>query len=63
MATINVQFSDATESTIIGYSACRQPDDTWPHQGEIATSDSRWSTYFASKDTESQRGLPIPASE
>jgi hypothetical protein len=60
MTTIFVQFSDAAEATIIGYAASAQPMTTWPYQGTIDTSDSRWATYYSSKDVQSQIGLPIP---
>ncbi|WP_175994886.1 hypothetical protein [Burkholderia vietnamiensis] len=60
MTTVNVQFSDATEETVIGYASSAQPLIAWPYQGAIDTSDSRWATYYSSKDAQSQIGLPIP---
>lgn len=58
MSRINVQYADEAESTVIGYAAGPQDPETWPYQGEIDTSDSRWLAYFESKDEASKVGLP-----
>lgn len=62
MATVYVGFSDSTESTVVGYAAGSQSAETWPYQGAIDTSDARWQTYYSSKGTLSQDGLPQPLS-
>jgi hypothetical protein len=61
MTTVNVQFSDATDAKVVGYADAPQPLTTWPYQGAVDTSDSRWSAYYSSKDPLSQRGLPPPS--
>jgi hypothetical protein len=46
MATIFVQFSDSTEKTVISAFSCPQDPSAWPNQGEIDSSDERWSAYY-----------------
>jgi hypothetical protein len=61
MTTIYVQFSDSTETMVIGYAVNPQSVATWPNQGDIDTSDARWHAYFSSKATpDAQMGLPAP---
>jgi len=64
MTTINVQFSDATETVVTGYAGCPQDENTWPHQGVISVSDPRWKTYYdAQHPAIIQPYLPEPASD
>ncbi|MBU9661891.1 hypothetical protein KTF22_08300 [Burkholderia multivorans] len=57
---INVQFSDATEETIIAYFACAQDATIYPNQGVIETSDARWKAYYSALPAIMQAGPPAP---
>lgn len=58
MQTIYVQFSDETESTVVGYFGGPQDEDTHPHQGTIETSDQRWKDYVSAQPATIQKLLP-----
>jgi hypothetical protein len=65
MTTIFVCFADSTEAVITGYAVCPQPEDSWPNQGAVETSDARWKTYYDARNPNgstplSQLELPIP---
>lgn len=55
-----VQFSDATEKTIIAMFAGAQNATAWPNQGTVTTSDARWAAYYATLPASVQAGLPAP---
>lgn len=57
---LDVQFSDATESTIVSYFAGPQDPQVFPNQGQVDTSDSRWKTFFDSLPAYVQQYLPTP---
>ncbi|WP_144142654.1 hypothetical protein [Paraburkholderia sp. BCC1884] len=46
MTTVNVQFSDNTETTVISFFGGPQDADVFPNQGALDTSDPRWETYY-----------------
>jgi hypothetical protein len=60
MNTLNVQFSDATETTIVSYFGSPQDPVAWPNQGAVDASDERWKIYFDSQPPITQRLLPAP---
>ncbi|MFP3652308.1 MULTISPECIES: hypothetical protein [Burkholderia] len=46
MTTINVQFSDSTESEVVAYFASPQDPEAYQHLGTIDTSDARWASFY-----------------
>lgn len=61
MTTINVQFSDATETTIVSYFAGPQDPAVFPNQGTVSQDDARYKTFFDGVYPEFQNGLPAPS--
>ncbi|WP_175908353.1 hypothetical protein [Burkholderia sp. BCC1640] len=59
MATLYVQFSDSTESKIVGYFASPQDESNYPNIGNVETSDARWAAFVESLGSEGA-GLPTP---
>ncbi|WP_042298947.1 hypothetical protein [Paraburkholderia kururiensis] len=57
---LNVQFSDSTEETIIGYFASPQDPAVWPNMGTVEVTDARWKTYYDAQPATSQQYLPAP---
>jgi hypothetical protein len=55
-----VQFADSTEEVIISYFGSPQDATAWPNQGEVATSDARWATFYKSLPVAATEGLPVP---
>lgn len=47
MATVYVQFSDENETEVIGVFAAPQPEEYFPHQGEIDDTDPRYVAFLA----------------
>jgi hypothetical protein len=60
MTTVNVQFADATDETIVSFFGCPQDPAAWPNQGTVETSDPRWKTYFDAQPELVQTFLPEP---
>ncbi|WP_131542583.1 hypothetical protein [Paraburkholderia hospita] len=60
-ATLNVQFSDSTETTITSYFGCPQDALAWPNQGTVDPADARWKTYYESLPTLIKAALPTPS--
>jgi hypothetical protein len=60
--SINVQFSDATDATIIAYFGCPQNATVYPNQRTVTTSDARWATFYDALPASAQQGLPAPTS-
>ncbi|MFP3186465.1 MAG: hypothetical protein RXR20_34395 [Paraburkholderia sp.] len=60
MTTLNVQFADSTDETIISIFGCAQDTTVYPNQGTIDTSDARYKTYFATLPESVQPTLPSP---
>jgi hypothetical protein len=58
-ATINVAFSDSKETTVVAWMLTPQPESTFPNQGEIQTSDSRYATFFNANPM-AQQMMPTP---
>jgi hypothetical protein len=48
MTSIFVQFSDASQESVISAFSCPQNIEAWPNQGEIDSSDPRWKAYYSS---------------
>lgn len=46
MTTINVQFSDATEATIVSYFRSAQNTDDFPNQGTVSDDDQRYGKFL-----------------
>jgi len=59
-ALINVQFSDASEKSIVAYFADQQDESLYPNQGQIDSSDARYATFFNSLPAFAQGGMPTP---
>lgn len=55
-----VQFSDATESTLVAVFSCPQDADTYANQGTVLPSDARYATFFNSLSASTQKELPPP---
>ena len=60
MSSINVQFSDETEATIIAYFGCPQDATAHLNQAIIATSDARWATFYNALPSNAQKAMPAP---
>lgn len=58
--SINVIFSDSTETSVCGYFGSPQDPEVWPDQGQIETNDARWKTYYDALPLEMRDGLPNP---
>ncbi|PKA72378.1 hypothetical protein ATI02_5430 [Pseudomonas baetica] len=59
MSNVIVQFSDATESTVVAYFASPQDSEVYACLGLIDVSDDRWAEFYDSANGESS-GLPSP---
>lgn len=57
---LHVQFSDASDVTIISYFGCAQDPDTYPNQATIGTDDPRWKDYYDALPEGVRWMLPIP---
>ena len=60
MATVNIMFSDATETVVIAYFAGPQDPEFYPNQATMDTSDPRWKTFYESMPDYLQEWLPRP---
>jgi hypothetical protein len=60
MTTMNVQFSDSTDQTIIAAFAVAQDPAYYTNLGTVDTSDPRWKTYYDSLPEFAQAGWPAP---
>lgn len=58
---LNVQFSDATEATIVSYFASPQDVATFPNQGQVEASDPRWTSYCGALPSMAAVFVPSPA--
>lgn len=61
MDSLNVQFSDAKETTVISYFASPQDPETFPIQGTVTPADPRWVAYWNAVPTVARQYLPAPA--
>lgn len=62
MTTINVQFSDSSETEIIGAFSCAQDNATFPNQGSVDLHDTRWVAYYNEQPALIQARIPPPSS-
>jgi hypothetical protein len=62
MTNIFVQFSDGTETTIVSVFANAQDPATFPNQAEIASSDSRYESFYQGLQALVQKMLVAPGS-
>lgn len=60
MASIYVQFSDATEKIITSVFSCEQDPSMWPNQGIVDSTDSRYAEFFNSVDAVARMSVPAP---
>jgi hypothetical protein len=60
MSTINVEYSDGTETTVTGFFGSTQDPEVFPNQGTLETSDARWKTYYEAQPAAMQSMLPPP---
>jgi hypothetical protein len=60
MTTLFVQYSDSSEATIISVFAGPQDAATFPNQGQVETSDSRYAAYFSAMPSIAKAGLQQP---
>jgi hypothetical protein len=58
MATINVQFSDATQSSVSAYFGCAPAAAAYENLGTLDSSDSRWAKFYNSMPKIIQECLP-----
>jgi hypothetical protein len=63
MTTIDVQFSDSTNTTITSYFSSPQDVDVWPNSGQLDTSDARWKTFYSAQSAEIQAVIPAPSAD
>ncbi|WP_177318071.1 hypothetical protein [Burkholderia ubonensis] len=56
-----VAFSDASETKVTAIFDCEQDLSSWPHQGELQTSDPRYATFFSTFPLLMQASLPQPS--
>ena len=59
MTTVNVQFSDASETVIAMYFSGPQSAEDYPHQGEVSASSQMWKTFYDAASGIAQ-GMPSP---
>ncbi|CAM2143847.1 conserved protein of unknown function [Pararobbsia alpina] len=59
--TLNVQFSDSSDTTIVAWFASPQPD--MPNMGTVSSSDPRWLAYYDSFPPDWQKFLPAPTTD
>jgi hypothetical protein len=62
MATIYVQFTDSTETTIRAAFTNAQNATAYPNQGTVTDSDPRWATFYDAIPIGAQSGWPTPVS-
>jgi len=60
MTTLNVLFSDNTNSTVVGYFASPPNTTDYANLGTVADSDPKWAAYYKSLPWLLQQGLPLP---
>ncbi|WP_157642633.1 hypothetical protein [Burkholderia ubonensis] len=60
MSTINVQFSDSTEKTIVAYFSGPQSASAYQNFGTVDASDARWAAFYAAQGAQTQALLPSP---
>lgn len=60
MATVTVNFTDATSTTVCQYFAGPQDPSAYAFLGQLDTSDSRWSSFYELMSPETQAMLPQP---
>ncbi|MCO1384485.1 hypothetical protein [Burkholderia multivorans] len=63
MTTLNVQFSDSSETTIIVYFASPQSMSAYTNLGTVEASDARWAAFYQSMDSQARQYLPPPTSD
>lgn len=60
MATLNVQFTDASEETITSYFGAPQDPTQYPNQGTVSADDARWKAFYDSLPDMARDALPAP---
>ncbi len=60
MTTLYVQFTDAAETEINSVFSCKQDADAYDNQGEVDSSDTRYSTYYSALPASAQAHLVVP---
>ncbi|MBN3813286.1 hypothetical protein, partial [Paraburkholderia sp. Ac-20347] len=60
MNTVNVQFSDSGEETVISCFGTPQDPVEWPNQGVLDSSDARWKAFYDTLPSWVQVTLPSP---
>lgn len=60
METLNVQFSDATDTVIKSYFGSPQDPEIYANLGTVSTDDAMWKTFYDSQPEFSQQYLPAP---
>lgn len=60
MTTLNVQFFDGSDTTIVSYFGGPQDPSIYENQGLVETSDPRWKTYYDAQGAFGQQYLPAP---
>lgn len=62
MTEIFVQFSSASEETIVASFGAPQDETAFPNQGVVNSSDPRWGTYYKTIPAGAQSAWPAPTS-
>lgn len=60
---LNVQFSDASDQTIVAFFGSPQDPDVYPNLGLVNDSDSRWKTYYDAQSGMVKAYLPAPTNQ
>lgn len=58
--TLNVQFSDSTQETIISYFGSPQSASNYSNLGTVTTSDPKWAAYYATLSATAAGFFPAP---
>ncbi len=59
---INVQFSDAEETTIISYFGAPKNSEWYANLGVASSADARWLAYYNGLSEKDRVSLPVPDS-
>jgi hypothetical protein len=60
MITINVQFSDGSDTSVVSYFACAQDPSTYQNLGVVDSDNTKWAEFYNSLSVMMQNGMPTP---
>lgn len=61
MEALNVQFADASETTIVSLFSSPQDPTVYSNLGTVEPSDARWAAFYNSLPAWAHQGIPAPA--